>query len=84
MSKVVNDLYIIQLIKASEFEEFSHLLRLHKNAKGDVKKPITDQITQMYGDLVYYKYIAKPQQISGATAKKMAKPPSQAAGSGES
>ena len=63
MSKVVNDSYIIQLIKATEFEEFSHLARLHKNAKGDAKKPITDQIAQMYGDLVYYKYIAKPQQV---------------------
>ena len=84
MSKVVNDLYIIQLIKATELEEFSHLTRLHKNAKGDVKKPITDQIAQMYGDLVYYKYIAKPQQVIGATTKKMAKPPSRAAGSGES
>ena len=28
-------IYIIQLNKASEFEEFSHLARLHKNAKGD-------------------------------------------------
>ena len=75
---------MIQLIKVTEFEEFSHLLRLHKNAKGDVKIQITDQIAQMYGDLFYFKYIAKPQQIAGAAAKKEAKPPSYAAGSGES
>ena len=84
MSNVVNDFYIIHLIKATEFQEFSHLLILHKNAKGDVKKPIANQIAQMYGDLVYYKYIAKPQQVIGATTKKIAKPLSQAAGSGES
>ena len=83
MSKVVNDLYIIQLIKASEFEEFSHLAGLHKNAKGDTKKPRTDQIAQMYGDLLYYKYIAKPHVIIRATTKTHAKPPSRAAGSGE-
>ena len=83
MSKVVNGLYIIQLIKATEFEELFHLFRLPKNAN-DVKKPITDQIAQMYGDLVYYKYIANPQQILGATTKRMAKPPSRAAGSAES
>ena len=84
MSKAVNGFYIMQLIQATEFEALPHLSRLHKNAKGDVKISITDQIAQMHGDLVYYKYIAKPQQILGATTKNMAPPPSRASGSGES
>ena len=82
MSNVVRNMYDLGLVSEREFDGYFKIIQLLDNAKGkDRKDAIRVDLGKYYGNVIYYRYIAKQAQVEGARSKSQAKPPSRASGS---
>ena len=82
MSNVVRSMYDLGLVSEREFDGYFKIIQLLDNAKGkDRKDAIRVDLGKYYGNVIYYRYIAKQAQVEGARSKSQAKPPSRASGS---
>ena len=82
MSNVVRNMYDLGLVSEREFDGYYKIIQLLDNAKGkDRKDAIRVDLGKYYGNVIYYRYIAKQAQVEGARSKSQAKPPSRASGS---
>ena len=82
MSNVIKNIYDLGLMPEREFDGYFKIIQLLDNAKGkDRKDAIRVDLGKYYGNVIYYRYIAKQAQVEGARSKSQAKPPSRASGS---
>ena len=82
MSNVVRNMYDLGLVSEREFDGYFKVIQLLDNTKGkDSKDAIRVDLGKSYGNVIYYRYIAKQAQVEGARSKSQAKPPSRASSS---
>ena len=74
MAETVEKLTELELVSASDYEEFRGLKILLKETKGKEKKDeIREDIGKWYNENVYLKYIASEKTVKGAQSKAFAK-----------
>ena len=74
MAETVEKLTELELVSASDYEEFRGLKVMLKETKGkENKDKVREDITSWYNDNVYLKYIAKEATVKQAQSKAFAK-----------
>ena len=74
MAETVEKLTELELVSASDYEEFRGLKILLKETKGKERKDeVREEIGKWYNENVYLKYIASEKTVKGAQSKAFAK-----------